>query len=123
MESLHLPRGGRGAGLGVAGDDAVLSADPFEHDLARTGLGESSGELLAIVCEDFVGDPEALQRLNKRCTHGPAGGPTHHGGDHAEPGMVVHAGHHLDLGAVGQLASADDVELPRSIGTARCHRL
>lgn len=49
VEPFDLARGGGRAGFGVADDDAVLSADPLEHDLGRAGLGKPAGELLAVV--------------------------------------------------------------------------
>jgi hypothetical protein len=113
VEPLDLPGCGRGAGFGVAGDDAVLPADPFEHHLGRAGLGEPSGELFAVVGQHFVGDPEPLQRLTKRPADGAAGGLTHHSGDDAVPGMVIHPRHDLGFGAVGQSDAADDVKLPQ----------
>jgi len=97
----------------MAGNDPVLPADPLEHHLRRPGLVEAASELLAIVAEYLVRDAEALQRLNKRQAHRTAGRRADHGGDDAEPGMIVHPGDHLCLAAVGQLDAADDVQLPQ----------
>src|SRR4051812_39320200 len=47
-----------GVWLGVAGNDAVLPADPLEHHLSRAGPGEPVDELLAIVGEHLVGMPK-----------------------------------------------------------------
>jgi hypothetical protein len=112
VEPLDLARRGGRAGLGVAGDDAVLPADAFEQHLPGAGFGESAGELFAVISQDFLRDTEGAQRLGEGRADRPAGGPAHHGGDDAEPGMVVHAGDHLGLAAVGQLDAANDVQLP-----------
>ena len=97
----------------MAGNDPVLPADPLEHHLRRPGLVEVASELLAIVAEYLVRDAEALQRLNKRQAHRTAGRRADHGGDDAQPGMIVHPGDHFCLAAVGQLDAADDVQLPQ----------
>src|SRR5262249_14366624 len=107
-------RRGRAAGLGMTGHDAVLPADPLEHHLRRAGLVEPASELRAIVAEYLVRDAEALQRLNKRQAHRTARRRADHGGDDAEPGMIVHPGPLLPLGAVGQLHAADDARWPHS---------
>ncbi|MGI5236691.1 hypothetical protein [Dactylosporangium sp. CA-139066] len=54
-----------------------------------------------------------LQRRHERQAHRPAGSPAHHGREHAVPGMVVHSGDDLRLGAAGEHHPADDVHLPQ----------
>jgi hypothetical protein len=113
VEAFDLAGSGRGAGFGVAGDDAVVAADPLEEHLTRAGLGEPAGELLAIVSQDFAGHPEPDQGVGERGTHGAAGCPAHHLRDDAEPGVVVQPGDHLGLRPVGEQDAADDVHLPQ----------
>jgi hypothetical protein len=50
--------------------------------------------------------------LRERGAHRSAGGPVHHGGDDAEPGVVVYPGDDLGFGSVGQPDAVHDVELP-----------
>ncbi|WP_231935299.1 hypothetical protein [Micromonospora viridifaciens] len=65
VEPFDLPGGCRGAGFGVAGHDAVLPADPFEHHLGRAGLAEPAGELLAVIGEHLLGEvPPVARRLS-----------------------------------------------------------
>ena len=111
MEPLDLPRRGRRPRLGQPVDDAVVPADPVEQHLPA--LAEPVGELLAIVSEDFPGHPEGAQRGGERQADGPPGGPGHHRGDHAVPGMIIDPGHDLGLSPVGQERPADDVQLPQ----------
>jgi hypothetical protein len=110
MEPLHLPGGGRGPRRSEPVGDPVVPADPVKQHLPA--LAEPVGELLAVIGQHFVGDPVLAQRRRKRQAHCPAGRPRHHRGDHAEPGMIIHPGDDLRLGAAGQERPADDVELP-----------
>jgi hypothetical protein len=60
VEPLHLP-GGRGAPhSGEPVGDPVLSQDALEQDLTADAA-EPTGEALAVVSEDLVGDPVASQ--------------------------------------------------------------
>ena len=111
VEPLDLPGRGRRPRLGQPVDDPVVPADPVEQHLPA--LAEPVGELLAVVGEHLPGHPERAQRGGERQAHRPAGGPGHHRGDHAEPGMVIDPGHDLGLGPVGQEHPADDVQLPQ----------
>ena len=113
VEPLHLPGRGRRPGLGVARHGAVLPADPLEQHLHRIRPGEPAGELLAVVGEHLLRDPEPTQGLHEGQTHRPSGGPTHHIGDHAVPGVIIDPGDHLRLAPAGQADPTDDVQLPQ----------
>jgi hypothetical protein len=63
--------------------------------------------------QHLLGHPELLQRLREGQTHGAAGAPAHHRGDHAVAGVVVDAGDHLGLRPVEQEDPTDDVHLPQ----------
>src|SRR5687767_1759504 len=112
MKALDLPgRGGR-AHRGVPVGDAVLAADAVEHDLHGLGT-EASGEHLAVVGEDLVGDPVAAKRRREDLAHGLRDGPSHEAGSHAEPAVVVDPGENLELGPVIEENPSHDVHLPQ----------
>jgi len=106
----------------MTGNDPVLPADPLEHHLRRPGLVEAASELLAIVAEYLVRDAEALQRLNKRQAHRTARRRSDHGGDDAEPGMIVHPGDHFASPPSANWMPPTMSSCHSSIGTSRCHR-
>ncbi len=110
METLHLARRRRRARLRQPMHDGVVPADPIEQHL--TAMAEPRGELLAVVRQHLTRHPKRPQRLGEGQADSPAGGPHHRFGDHTEAGMVVDAGHHLNLTPVGQEHAADDVQLP-----------
>ena len=90
----------------------VISADPVEHDRARPAA-EPRGEHLAVIGQDLLRHPMAAQRPGQRQAHRPGRGPQHHLRAHDEPGVVIDAGHDLDLGAAGQVHPAHHVHLPQ----------
>jgi hypothetical protein len=95
---------------------------PFSPDLVEEHLGgfqaEPVGEDLAVVGQDLLGHPVAFQRSPEVAAHGPGRGPDHDAGADAEPGVVVHPGQDLALGAVLQEHTADHVHLPELHGAA-----
>ena len=91
--------------------DALLAADTVEQHLGRVRT-EPTGEHLAVVSEDLVGDPVALQGGPEHPADRSGVGPLHQPGGHTEPGMVVDAGHGLELAAIGQPDPTHDVQLP-----------
>jgi hypothetical protein len=99
VEALDLAGGGGRSDRGVTMGDAVLPADPVEHDFHRLGP-EPSGEALAVVGQDLVGNPVATKRPHQHLTHGLGGRPAHQTRGHAEAAVVVHPGDHLQLGVV-----------------------
>jgi len=113
VPAFHLACGGRRVRPGEPLGDAVAAADPLEQHLGRARLAEPPGELPAVVAEHFVRDPVGAHRGHERPAHRAAGGPAHHGGDHAEPGVVIDAGDQLALGAVGQEHRPGDIQLPQ----------
>jgi hypothetical protein len=111
VEPLDLPGGGRRAGLGQPVGDAVVAADPVKQHLPA--LAETISKLLAVISEHLGRDAEPAQRGSKGQADCPAGRPGHDLADHAVPGMVIHPGHDLRLGAISQERPAHDVQLPQ----------
>ena len=111
VEPLDLARGGGMAGLGQPVNDPVVPADPVEQHLPA--LPETISKLLAIVSEHLPGHPELAQRGGERQANRPARRPHHDLADHAEPGMIIHPGHQLRLGSVGQEDPAHQIHLPQ----------
>jgi len=96
--------------------DPVVAADLVEQHLPA--LAEPVGELFAVVGDHFLRHSEPGQRLSERQTDRPAGGAFDHGGDHAEPGVVIDPGDqlrvpHLPGPGIDQLDAADDVDAPQ----------
>jgi len=106
--------GGRGrARLGQPGGDAVLPADPLEQHFGGSGLGEPAGELLPVVGQHLRRDPVIGHRRGERVADRAPVGHRHHRGDHHIAGVIIDAGDHLALAAVGQIDPADQVHLPQ----------
>jgi len=101
-------------GLRQPVDDAVVAADPVEQHLPA--LTEPVGELLTVIGQHLLRHPELAQRGGEGQAYRPAGRANNDLADHAVPGMVIHPGHDLRLGAAGQECPAHDVDLPQ------CHR-
>ena len=113
MPAFDLAGGGGRVGLGEQLADAVAAADPLEQHFCRARLAESSGELLAVVCEHFVGDAVGPHRGDEGAADSAGGTTADGGGDHAEPGVVVEAGDEFQLSAVGQEHRRGDIHLPQ----------
>ena len=113
MPAFHLPGGGRRVRLGQQLADAVLAADPLKQHLRRAGLAEPAGELLAVVSQDLIGYAVGPHGGQECPADRAGGGPPHHGGDHAEPGMIIDPGDQLQLRAIGQEHRCGDIELPQ----------
>ena len=88
---------------------------------ARSGRGaprragaEPTGEALAVVGQDLVGDPVASQRCGQDLGHGLGGRAADQASGDAEPAVVVHAGDHLQLrGVGGEQNPSHHVHLPQ----------
>ena len=79
--------------------DPVVVADPVEqHDCWL--LSVFSGENLAVVSEDRLGNPMSIKRLQQPVAHRLGGGPQDQLGQHAEAGGVIDAGDHRQSGSV-----------------------
>ena len=91
--------------------DPVLAADPIEQDLDRL-RSEPTGEDLAVVGEDLIGDPEATERGDEHGAHGLGGRPRDQTGSDAEPAVVIDPRHDLQLGRVLEQHTTHDVHLP-----------
>jgi hypothetical protein len=98
---LDLPGRGRRPGPGEPLGDAVLPADPLEQHLDRLRPGMPAGELLPVVRQDLERDPVAAHRGGERRADRPARRHRHHRGDHHEPRVIIDAGDHLALPAIG----------------------
>jgi hypothetical protein len=112
VEAFDLAGGGRAADPGEQVGDPLFAADTVEQHLGRVGA-ESAGEHLAVVGEDFLGGAVAGQGLGEDPTHAVGVGPLDEPRGHTEPGVVVDAGHGLELAAIGQPDPAHDVQLPQ----------
>ena len=100
--------------LGEPVGDAVLPADLVEQHLHRhAGLVEPAGEHLAVVGQDFLGDPVGAHRIHERQAHRPGSSPHDRLGEDAEPGMIIDPGHDLDLGAADEERAGGHVQLPQ----------
>ncbi len=115
VEPLHLAGGGGRVRGGEQVADAVVGTDPVKGHWTRA-FTEASGEDLAVVGEDLAGDPMGAQGAGQGVAHGAGRGPGHQPGAHAEPGVVVDAGHRRELGAVGQVDAPHHVHLPQLHG-------
>jgi hypothetical protein len=92
--------------------DAVIGADPAEHDRTRAGP-EPRCEHLPVVREDLLRDAVLVQGSGQRLAHWPGGGPQHRFGADDEPGMAVDPGDDLHFLPTGQEHPAHDVHLPQ----------
>jgi hypothetical protein len=92
--------------------DALLAADAVEQHLGRM-RAQAAGEHLAVVSEDLVRDPIPLQGGGKDLADAAGIRPLHQPGHDAEPGMVIDAGHDLQLAAIGEPDPAHHVQLPQ----------
>ena len=92
--------------------DAVLAADAAEQHLGWV-RAKPAGEHLAVVGEDLVGEPVALQSGDKDLADAAGIGPLDQPGHDPEPGMVIDAGHDLQLLAIGQPDPAQHLQLPQ----------
>src|SRR5438132_12476103 len=92
--------------------DAVLPADPVEQDL--DGLGtEPPGEDLAVIGEDLIRDPVALQGGGEDAAHRLGGRPGHEAARDAEAAVIIHAGDDLELAVIIEQHAAHHVHLPQ----------
>ena len=91
----------------------MLAAHPLEQHLGRAGLGEPAGELLAVIGQHLrrhpVGPHGGGERVGDRPRRRDG---QHRRADHV-PGVIIDAGQHLALPAVGQVDPADQVQLPQ----------
>ena len=106
----------------VVGDRGLVSrwVMPFSRQIrsnstsAGRGLPNRPVNCLPLnVAEHFAGDPVLGHRGHERGAHRAGGGPACHGGDDAEPGVVVDPGDDLALAAVGQEQAGRHVHLPQ----------
>ena len=103
VQPLHLPRRGRRVRRGQQVPDPVLRADPVEHHRPRT-QPEPGREHLPVIGQDLLRHPVPGQRRTRASHTGRAVALRDHRRADHEPGVVIDPGHHLHLGAVGQLA-------------------
>ena len=115
VEALHLARGGRRVGGGQAVLDAEVVTDPVEQHRPWSGA-ESGGEDFAVIGENLVGGTVLPQCEGEGVTHRPGCCSGHDAGTDAVAAVVVDAGDHLHLGAVGQIEATHDVHLPELHG-------
>jgi hypothetical protein len=85
--------------------------DPIEQDLDGMGA-EPTGEALAVVGEDLIGDPEAVEPGHEHRAHGFGGRPRDETSGDAEPAVVVETRHDLALGRVLEHHATHHVHLP-----------
>jgi hypothetical protein len=91
--------------------DAVAQTDPVEGD--GGGMpGEPAGEDLAVVREDLLGHPVAVQAFQERIAYGSSGGSCDQLGDHAEPRVIIDPGDGFQLGAVIEQHATHHIHLP-----------
>src|SRR5919202_4281321 len=91
LRSWPLPRSCASVPTRSRSSERVISSPP-PRSRYWAGLGEPARELLAVVGEHLVRDPELVQRIGECPADGAAGRTAHHRGDDAEPGMIVHPG-------------------------------
>jgi hypothetical protein len=115
VEAFYLARRGRRVGSGEAVLDPVFVTDPVEEHRSWS-RAESGREDLAIVGEDLVRGTVLLEGEEKGVTDRPGRGSGDDPGTDAVSAVVVDAGDHLHLGAVGQIEPAHDVHLPELHG-------
>ena len=102
MPPLDLPRRGRRPRLGQR------CLMPFSRQIRSNSTSAGRGlvyrpvNCLPLSVSTSSGIPNWSQGGRERPADRAAGGPPHHRGDHAEPGMVIHPGDQLRLRAVGQ---------------------
>ena len=96
VEPLHLPVLVRRRRLGQPVGDPVAAADLVEQHLPAA-LPNRSVNCLPLSVITSSGTPNRASACGERQTHRPAGGPLHHRGDHAEPGVVIDPGDDLGL--------------------------
>jgi hypothetical protein len=77
---------------------------------------EATGEDLAVVGEDLIGDAVAQHRRLEDLAHGSRGGACHEACGDAEAAVIVDAGDDLEVAAIVQQDAAHDVHLPQLHG-------
>jgi hypothetical protein len=117
VEGFDLAGGGRAADAGEPVGDPLLAADAVEQHLAGVGA-KAPGEDLAVVGQQLLRDAVAVQGGPEHPADGLGVGSLHQPSGHAEPGMVVDAGHGFEFVAVDQPDPSHDVQLPQLHGPA-----